>query len=143
VLNFSDTFALRQYVDWLFSAQWGLGASAGGRCHTPHAGRPIFQPIRSLTMPTRDAYIEKMKAELDAMNARMDALQARAKDARDDARSKYREEMKNLRHQSDLAVAKLDELKVAGEDSWDRMVTEMEKVRDAFTHSFHYFKSQV
>jgi ribosome recycling factor len=90
-------------------------------------------------MPTRDAYIEKMKAELDAMNARMDALQARAKDAR----GKYREEMKNLRHQSDLAVAKLDELKVAGEDSWDRMVTEMEKVRDAFTHSFHYFKSQV
>jgi predicted nucleic acid-binding Zn-ribbon protein len=120
-----------------------LGVSAGGRCHTPHAGRPIFQPIRSLTMSKRDAYIEKMKAELDAMNARMDALEVKAKDAKDDARDKYREEMKNLRHQSDLAVAKLDELKVAGEDSWERVVTEMEKIRDAFTHSFHYFKSQL
>lgn len=94
-------------------------------------------------MTTRDVYIEKMKAELDGMNARMDALQAKAKDARDDARDKYREEMKKLRQQSDLAVAKLDELKAAGEDSWDRMVAEMEKVRDAFTHSFHYFKSQL
>jgi hypothetical protein len=34
-------------------------------------------------------------------------------------------------------------LRAAGDDSWDRMVVEMDKVRDAFTHSFHYFKSQV
>jgi len=31
----------------------------------------------------------------------------------------------------------------AGEDSWDKMVAETEKVRDAFIHSFSYFKSQV
>jgi hypothetical protein len=125
-----------------------LNDGLGGVCRSqvPVASdkrHPIFQLIWSSTMSTRDVYIEKMKAELDAMNARMDALQAKAKDARDEARDKYREEMKNLRHQSDLAVAKLDELKASGEDSWDRMVAEMEKVRDAFTHSFHYFKSQV
>jgi hypothetical protein len=33
-------------------------------------------------------------------------------------------------------------LKAAGDYSWNHMDTEMEKVRDAFTHSFHYFKSQ-
>jgi chromosome segregation ATPase len=105
---------------------------------------PLFSTTQeSPTMSKRDAYIEKMKAELDAMNARMDTLEAKAKDARDDARDKYREEMKNLRHQSRLAVAKLDELKAAGEDSWDSVVKEMEKIRDAFTHSFHYFKSQL
>ena len=94
-------------------------------------------------MTKRDTYVEKMKLELDAMNARMDALEARAKEAREDARDKYREEMSKLHHQSKLAVAKLDELKAAGEESWDGMVTEMEKVRDAFTHSFRYFKSQL
>lgn len=84
-----------------------------------------------------------MKTGLDAMNAKMDVLGARVKDARDDAQDKYREEMKNLRHQSKMAVAKLDELKAAGEDSWDRVIKEMEKTRDAFTHSFHYLKSQL
>lgn len=84
-----------------------------------------------------------MKTGLDGMNAKMDVLGARVKDARDDAQDKYREEMKNLRHQSKMAVAKLDELKAAGEDSWDRVIKEMEKTRDAFTHSFHYLKSQL
>ncbi len=51
--------------------------------------------------------------------------------------------MDKLRAQSKVAVAKLDEIKAAGEDSWENMVTEMEKVRDAFKHSFHYFKSQL
>lgn len=51
--------------------------------------------------------------------------------------------MAKLRQQSDLAVAKLEELKAAGEDSWEKMVAEMEKIRDAFIHSFSYFKSQV
>jgi len=37
----------------------------------------------------------------------------------------------------------MEELKSTGEDRWDAMVTEMEKVRDAFVHSFSYFKSQL
>ncbi len=51
--------------------------------------------------------------------------------------------MAKLRQQSQLALAKLDELRTAGEDTWETMVAEMEKIRDAFTHSFHYFKSQL
>ncbi|MBK6594191.1 MAG: hypothetical protein IPG23_16675 [Burkholderiales bacterium] len=51
--------------------------------------------------------------------------------------------MAKLRHQSEVAKGKLDDMKVASEDTWDAMVTEMEKVRDAFVHSFNYFKSQV
>jgi hypothetical protein len=94
-------------------------------------------------MTTRDAYIAKMKLQLDELNAKMSAVEARAKEAKADAREKYDEEMNKLRAQSRLAVAKLDELKAAGDDSWDTMVAEMEKVRDAFTHSFNYFKSQL
>lgn len=94
-------------------------------------------------MTTRDAYIEKMKLQLDELNAKIDKLEAKAKDAKADAREKYEEEMAKLRNQSRLAVAKLDELKAAGEDTWDKMVAEMDKVIDAFKHSFNYFKSQL
>lgn len=94
-------------------------------------------------MSTRDDYIAKMKLQLDEMNESMTKLEARAQEAKDDARAKYKEEIGKLRHQSKLAVAKLEELKASGEESWDAMVAEMEKMRDAFTHSFHYFKSQI
>ena len=94
-------------------------------------------------MSKRDAYIAKMKLQLDELNLKMDELEAKAQEAKADVRDKYREEMKKLRHQSKLAVAKLDEIKAAGETTWEAMVAEMEKIRDAFTHSFHYFKSQL
>ena len=94
-------------------------------------------------MSKRDAYIEKMKLQLDELNAKMHDLEAKAEGAKDDVRDKYREEMRKLRHQSKLAVAKLDEIKAAGESTWEAMVAEMEKIRDAFIHSFHYFKSQL
>lgn len=93
-------------------------------------------------MANRDVYIAKMKLQLAELNANMSRLEANAAEAKEDAREKYKEEMAKLRHQSDLALAKLNDLKSTSEDTWESMVTEMEKVRDAFTHSFHYFKSQ-
>ncbi len=94
-------------------------------------------------MTTRDVYIEKMKTQLDELNASMAKLQADAKEAKEDAKDKYKEEMAKLRHQSDLALTKLNDLKAATEDTWETMVAEMEKIRDAFKHSFSYFKSQL
>ena len=94
-------------------------------------------------MTTRDAYIAKMKVQLDDLNANIDKLEARAKKARKDAREGFRQERDKLHEQSKLAVAKLDQLRTAGEESWETMVAEMEKVRDAFIHSFSYFKSQL
>lgn len=93
--------------------------------------------------PTRDAYVAAMKAQLDELNAKMTRLDARAEEAKLDARAKYKEEMAKLRHQSDLASAKFDEMKAASESSWDAMVAQMDKVRDAWLHSFHYFKAQL
>ncbi len=92
---------------------------------------------------TRSEYTEKMKLELDTLNAKMNVLQAKAGEAKAEARQKYRSEMGKLRHQSQLALAKLDEISATGEEGWDKMVAEMEKLRDAFIHSFRYFKSQV
>ena len=94
-------------------------------------------------MSNRDAYIEKMKNQLDELNAKMGELEAKAQEAKADARAKYKEEESKLRKQFQLATAKLEELKAAGEDTWDTMVGEMEKVRDALKHSFNYFRSQL
>lgn len=94
-------------------------------------------------MTKKNVYIDKMKHQLDELNANMGKLEAKAAEARDDARTKYKEEMGKVRHQSKLAAAKFDSLVAASEESWETIVDEMEKMRDAFTHSFHYFKSQI
>jgi hypothetical protein len=70
-------------------------------------------------------------------------LEAKAKDAKEDARQKYKDEITKLRHQSKLTKDKFEELKAAGEDKWDAMIVDVEKVRDAFIHSYNYFKSQL
>ncbi len=94
-------------------------------------------------MTTRDDYIEKMKTQLDDLNDKMTQVEAKADEAKEDARAKYKEEMAKLRHQSKVAGKKLEDMRAAGMDNWEAMMTEMDKLRDAFTHSFHYFKSQV
>jgi len=94
-------------------------------------------------MSKRDAYIEKMKTQLDELNAKMSKLETRAQDAKLEARARYKEEMSKLSKQSKLAIAKLEEIQEVGEDKWESMVAEMENVRDAFKHSFNYFKSQL
>lgn len=92
---------------------------------------------------TREQYITKMKSQLDDMNEQLDKLEAKSKGAKADMTTKYKQEMADLRAKSDRAIAKLGEVKQAGEDSWDDMVAEMEKVGDAFKHSYSYFKSQL
>ena len=94
-------------------------------------------------MSTRDVYITKMKLQLDELNLQMGKLEARAQEAREDVRDKYKAEMAKLHEQSELAKAKLADVQASSESAWDGMVTEMDKVRDAFVHSFRYFKSQI
>ncbi len=94
-------------------------------------------------MKNREAYINKIKVQLDELDAKMDTLEAKAADAKDTAHEKYVAEMAKLRQQSKVTKAKFDDLIASGEDKWDDMVVEMEKVRDAFVHSFNYFKSQL
>jgi len=87
-------------------------------------------------MTQRTEYIEKMELQLDKLNKKMSGLETTAQEAKEEARQKFKDEMSKLRQQSKIAVAKLEELKVASEDSWENMVTDMEKMHDAFTHSF-------
>lgn len=94
-------------------------------------------------MSKKDLYIASMKNQLDELNLAMKALSNKAHEARLDARERYDEELLKMREQSQLALGKLEELKLAGEDKWEEMTKGVETLRDAFTHSFHYFKSQL
>ena len=91
----------------------------------------------------RDVYTAKMKRQLDELNANIDKLEAKATEAKEEVRAAYKAELAKARHESKLAMAKFEQMKLAGEESWDKMVAEMEKIRDAFVHSFAYFKSQI
>lgn len=94
-------------------------------------------------MSKRDAYVANIKLQLDELNAKMDQLATTAHEVKAEALDQYKQEMTLLRRQSKLAAAKLEELKAASEATWETLIAEMEKMHDAFTHSFHYFKSQL
>lgn len=94
-------------------------------------------------MTTRDEYTAKMKLQLDEFNTTIDNLEAKVIEAKQDARAAYSAEVAKLRAQSQSAVTKFEEMKASGEESWDKMVAEMNKISDAFVHSFSYFKSQI
>ncbi len=90
----------------------------------------------------REDYAAKIKLQLDELNACVDVLETRVHEAKAEVRASYRSELAKLRHQSELASTQLAQIKTSGEASWDSMVLEMDKVRDAFMHSLNYFKSQ-
>jgi hypothetical protein len=94
-------------------------------------------------MKNRDAYVEKMKLQLDAMNQAISDMEEKANAAQDDATDAYHAALRDVRAQSNLARDKVDELMASGEASWDSAVAQMEKLRDAFTHSLKDFKSQL
>ena len=93
-------------------------------------------------MTKRDEYVAKMKSQLDDMNAQLDKLAAKSQSAKKEMQAKYNQEMADLRAQSGRANAMLDDMKNAGENAWENMVAEIDKVGDALKHSYNYFKSQ-
>jgi hypothetical protein len=94
-------------------------------------------------MQSRTVYIEKIKHELDELNVKLTELEFSAASIQDDTRERYHAEIAKVRVQSDLAKEKLTKLRESSEESWHAMVADVEKIRDAFVNSFHYFKSQL
>ena len=84
-----------------------------------------------------------MKQQLDELNAQLDKLEAKAKDVNAEARVKYEKQMGEIRKASKAAQKKMEEIKSTGEDKWEALVAEGDKLQKAFVHSFNYFKSQL
>jgi uncharacterized coiled-coil DUF342 family protein len=89
----------------------------------------------------RDAYVEKMKRQLDELNAQADELEKKIQHAEKDVQAKLQEQLDGLRKKRDQVMNKLEEMKAAGEDLWEKLVGEVEYAWEAFKHSVNYFKS--
>ena len=94
-------------------------------------------------MTSRDTYVAKMKLQLDELNDRLSEMEAKAKVTRAEVSAGYRADMERLHAQSREAVGKLEELRQAGEDSWESLVAEADKLRQAFSHAFSDFQTHM
>ena len=94
-------------------------------------------------MSKRDEYIAKMKQQLNELNTQLGELESKAKVGQKELGKKYDEQVAHLRELSHTSKKKLDEVMEAGEDKWEVLVAEGEKVHKAFVHSVNYFKSQL
>jgi hypothetical protein len=94
-------------------------------------------------MSKRDEFVEAMKRQLDLTNAQIDELEARLQSGQEKFSATYDEQMAQLRAASAAVMKKIDEIRSAGDERWESLVAEGEKVQKALVHSFNYFKSQL
>jgi hypothetical protein len=94
-------------------------------------------------MSKRDEFVEAMKRQLDLTNAQIDELEAHLQSGQEKFGAKYDEQMAQLRASSRAVMKKIDEIRSAGDERWESLVAEGEKVQKALVHSFNYFKSQL
>ena len=94
-------------------------------------------------MLSKTEYIDAMRRQLDEMSFALDKLENMEHETKSNARFMYMAGMGKLHEQQRLVIDRFDEVKDAGENSWCDLVVGMDKVRDAFMHSYHYFKSQL
>jgi hypothetical protein len=120
-----------------------FGSAPTGGPHSAKLLPIVLHSPGSTIMSKRDVYVAKMKLQLDELNLKMTELSEQAKDVKQEAREKFDAEIVRLRADAQAAGTKLDEMVQATEDGWHKMVSEMERLSDAFKHSFAYFKSQI
>jgi chromosome segregation ATPase len=94
-------------------------------------------------MSKRDEFIAKLKNQLDELNADLNSLEAKAAAGQKQLGKAYDEQMANLRSNAASLRGKIDELRAAGDEKWDALVADAEKVQKAAVRSFNYFKSQL
>jgi ATP/maltotriose-dependent transcriptional regulator MalT len=94
-------------------------------------------------MSKRDAFIEKMKHQLDEINEEIGELESKAAAGREKLGKTYDAQVASLQASAAGLRAKIDELMAAGDEKWDALVAEADKVQKALVQSFNYFKSQL
>ena len=94
-------------------------------------------------MTTRDEYVKKMKTQIDELNDELDKFEAKLAEAGEETKARLEPYMAKARESREKVVAKLGELKDAGEASFDSSKDEVEHIWKTFKQSVNYFKSQL
>ncbi len=94
----------------------------------------------------RKEFYGKLDAQLDEWGAQIDHLKARSATAKADFLTDYGQTLDAFQRKHAEALAKLKELKAAGDEAWDGLVAGMEKVladgKAAYHAAVARFKSQ-
>ncbi len=72
-------------------------------------------------MKNREEYIDKLAAQLKEWSAKIDEMEVKAHSAKEDVKTRYAEQIKELKEQREAAVHKLQELKETSSEAWDIM----------------------
>jgi hypothetical protein len=95
-------------------------------------------------MENRDEYQGKMEAQLSEWGAEIDSLKARADKAAADTRDVYYDQIETLHTKQALMQARLQELKMSGDDAWGDLKEGLEhswnQVKDSFKTAAARFK---
>ncbi|MCE9529598.1 MAG: apolipoprotein A1/A4/E family protein [Planctomycetes bacterium] len=81
----------------------------------------------------RDEFAREMQKKLDELDTKIKALEQRASEAKGDAQKDLNDKVKVAKAKRDTAAKKLDELKEASHDRW-------EKVKDGVGNAFDDLK---
>lgn len=92
----------------------------------------------------RKAYEDKFDAQLKEWKAQIALFKAKADTAKAEAKVEYYAKIEALQQKRDTAKAKLQELKVSGDEAWEDIKTGAEKaweeVKTAFNEATSKFK---
>ena len=85
----------------------------------------------------RKAYEEKLDAQLKEWNAQIALLRVKAENAKADAQIDHYKTIEALEHKQDEAKTKLQELKTAGDEAWEAVKGDAEKVWAEVKTAYH------
>ena len=92
-------------------------------------------------MSSRDEFVRTLKNQLDALNEEVDELEAAARDTSGELRVELDKQRARVEEQREQFYARLQALRDAGDDGWERLKTEAEHTLKALQNSVSYFKS--
>lgn len=85
----------------------------------------------------RKAYEEKLDAQVKEWSAEIALLKAKAENAQADVKVECVTKIDALQQKSDIAKAKLHELKGAGDETWEDLKTGVQKAWKEVNNAFH------
>ena len=94
-------------------------------------------------MSKRDEYVAKLKQTVDEFNEKIAELEAKANHAQAESKAEIEKQIASLKEHAKPLTDKLDHWKEESEEKMGEYLKEAKKIRDAFVHSYNYFKSQL
>ena len=98
---------------------------------------------RGVKMNKRDEYVTNLKQTVDEFNEKIAELEVKANHAQAEVKTEIEKRITSLKERAKPLKDKLDHWKEESEEKMDEYLKEAKKIRDAFVHSYNYFKSQL